>query len=796
MGPEEATDTVEEDEVTLEDYEELLLHSTASESPPNECRGDVVKESDVPHSLNQPPVASTMKLVNDILELLPADGAGIRLTTITPLLDVEAISELYGSVLAFVQLFPHRFQSYQAEEADRSLRWYVSRAHAPRSSPLSMAVDGVTREGKVRGGDGNNMAWPPLRVRLHSTDTKVADTKLKFILQQLQDVLPTDKPISTKGLLQTFPVELQESIRDLGGGLLRLLKNVLAAAYIDLSEDTSFVSVKGILSSQGITTYHELSKQAACLNTVPVMPLADYADDAWDVELDLDEDNTVTPDDDDGIDGLKPDDEFLRVDGSATAVVPSTTQQQQKRSVSIPPAPPKPPERLEKNRTPPPLPSTRKEVSASRRMSSEELLKAHTAMALLRGRRSPSEMLDLFVECVPTTYVPVQQIKVTDALARVLGPMNKIHKVIKVYSYYFDRNKESDTVRLKPTLQHKRLGAANILYEAGSNKTSSTSLKHRKLQETSVTRAFSILHTPIRTDMVSCSPQKKGGAFVVSASDTAATVNSSFSEWCALLEALPHERYVGVSEWASIAGVATSAVNLFTEKKYDAHYFLTRNTPVKGDDTLLWRLRPYWLAPGCTGELGSEDSFEAAAIEKHLKPIWVPISRVLQKLSASENHNVLAASSECGGVGQWLRKFGRMCWVDKEGTKVRKYCATADLDDILHVVVQYLHSTLSTTFVNLEENSVRTNISGKLTDAQDMHQDTGIWRLIDHGLKVARQQTLSLQSHEEDCIYEKKATQENLYLLLKRHPQHVDVKSDEGHLWAAKHSFFGRGTCK
>ncbi|RNF04530.1 uncharacterized protein Tco025E_07942 [Trypanosoma conorhini] len=795
VGPAEAPDTADEDEVTLQDYEELLLHSAASETPESGGRGDAAQEAAVPRHPNQPPVSATMRLVGDILELLPADGAGIRLTTITPLLDVEAISELFGSVLAFVQLFPHRFHAYQGEEADGVRRWFVSRAQSTGISPPSMAADGVTPAGEGGGGGASNVAQTQLRVRLHGVDAKVDDTKLNLVLQRLKDVLPRNRPTPTNGLLQTLPMELQDSIRDVGGGLLRLLKNAVAEAYVDLSEDTSFVSVKGVLSSQGIPTFHGLSKRAAPLrNAAPVMPLEDYADDAWDVELDLDEDDAVTPGDD-RVDDAEPDDEFLRGGGSATAVVPSAAQKQQQRNLSIPPAPPKPPVRLEKPRTPPPLPSRRKEATSSRgRMSPEELLTAHTTMAVLRGRRSPSEMLDLFVECVPTIYVPVHQIKVTDALARVLGPRNTIHKVIKIYSYYFDRNKESDTVRLKSTLQHARLGAANALYEAGSSgASSSTSLPQRKLQETSVTHAFPILNTPIRTKAVSSTIQRKGGPFVNSASDTVAPVDCPMSEWCALLEALPYERYIGVTEWARLAGVAESTVKLFTEKKNNEHYFLTCNTPEKGDETLLWRLRPYWLAPGCTGELGSEDAFEAVAIEKHLKPIWISVDRLLQKLSAPEKDNVLAVSHGSGGVGPWLRKFGRMCWVDKEGTKMRKYCATADLDDILHVVVQYLQGTLPTTFVNLEEKILHDTVSSAQTGSgRIMHRKEGIRCLIDHGLKIARQQALSSQPYAGQCSHEKRAKQENLYLLLKRHPQQVNAKYEEGILWAAKHSFFGR----
>ncbi|RNF13303.1 hypothetical protein TcG_08637 [Trypanosoma cruzi] len=800
MEPDVVDDTVEEDEVTLEDYEELLLHSAPSETLEKENHDGGVIETEATHNVNQPPLSSTMRLVNNILELLPSDGTGTRLTTITPLLDVEAVSELFGSVLAFVQLFPHRFRSYQVEEEDGSLRWYVSRVQAARSSPPSISVEEATKKRECCGENEKKMVQTQVRVRLHFAETNFSEKKLSLVLQQLQDMLPKDKPISTTGLLQTFPMELQDSIRELGGGLLRLLKNTLAQDYLDLSEDTSFVSVKGILSSKGITTYHCLSKEAIHKSVVSVMPVEDYADDAWNVELNLDDDDDFLTADDDASDDVEPKDGVIQSVSVATTALPSTIQHQQQTNnkSSMSSASSKVPERMEKHRTPPPLPSKRKDLSSSKaRMSSEELLKAHTTMALLRGRRSPSEMLDLFVECVPTTHVPVQQIKVTDALARVLGPRNTLHKVIKIYSYYFDRNKESDTVRLKPTLQHERLGAANVLYDAVTNGASSTGPIQRKLKETSVTRAFPVLNTPIRTKMDLSATRKKGGLPLVSKTHITSTVVCSNSECFSLLKALRHDRYVGISEWAQNAGVSISTLTSFTEENSNHHYLLAQDCSWQQDEMLLWRLRPYWLAPGCAGELGSEDSREAAAIEQHLKPIWLSIDRLLQKLPLSAQNSVQDVSREYGGVEPWLRQFGRMCWVDKEGKKVRKYCAAAELDDIQHVVVQYLHSTLPTTFVNLKHDIIPNKLcSDKLREEIITHQSDGILQLIDHGLTIARQQALASLSHEAESVFEKKSIQENLYLFLRRHPQQVDVKEEEGIIWAAKHSFFGRNTCK
>ncbi|KEG08071.1 hypothetical protein DQ04_08071000 [Trypanosoma grayi] len=787
--------TEDDDTSTLEDYEELLLHSEASETAKEGFQSCGLNDDDTHHKCQQSDLSSSaMRLVNEILDLLPADGSGLRLTSITPALDAEAVSELYGSVLAFLQLFPHRFRCCQIEESDGSLRWFVSRAQSERKASLLLSQE----EPKYVCGDDKCAAKPTVglvRVKLHSAQEALVETARRTILEEFQEFLPENEPAATAGLLHTLPTELQESIRRSGGGLLRLLKNPTAQDFVDLSMDTTLVGVKGLLSSRGMPTYHQQIVRATDQDTIPITPAPDYAEDVWDVELDLDDNNndTVLSNEcNDTGDAVEPDEDFFRGDSSATATVSSGTSQLP-RTV-IPPAPPKPPERSERRKTPPPLSQKSKEYPSSQgRISPEDLLKAHTEVALLRGRRSPSEMLDLFVECVPSFYVPVHQVKVTDALARVLGPQNTLHKVIKIYSYYFDRDKSTDTVRLKPTLIHPRLGMANAFFEDGGNKSSASDVSRRKLQETDLTRVFPVLQAPLRMKVDSFTTKKKDPTGRGSVDATPACGAPS-SETFALLEALSHDQYVDISQWAHTAGVSVSSLEPFARNASQHHYFLTRPNRGGQEETLLWRLRPYWLAPGCIGELGADDSCEAAAVARHLKPIWLSINRLLEKLSPSEHKAVLEVARQYDGVGPWLRRHGRFCWVDKNEEKARMYRATAELDDHVHVAVLYLQNSLPVEYVKLEDVVQSCTTSSRHLNKNNNNQATGIRNLLAHGLTVSNGRDVSSAHPTVGLMEQGKMMQEDVHLFLSRHKQHLKVKQDGGVLWVARRSMFFRSS--
>ncbi|KAH8612095.1 hypothetical protein ERJ75_000930700 [Trypanosoma vivax] len=775
---------IENDDATLEEYEELLLASAEHDSGSEDVSA-FASDTKAVHqgSGGESPTPSAMDLVNCILDLLPSDGTAIRLTAITPAIDAEAVSEVCGSVLKFIQLFPHRFCCHKMEDHDGGLRWFVGRAkpsESPQNIPifpsvaLNQAAHCAAQETQVNSAQRH--------VKLHEVHKVLSNSEKVDVLQRLKEFIPAGEAVATVGLLQSLPFELQDLIRSSVGGVVRLLKEPFAEEYVDLSADTLLVAQKGVLTLQGVEVYNrDVGYTAAKGCVAPVLAASeDYAEDAWEVELDLESNDAVLAEDAD-LDGTplsEADSNFFHNAAQETCAFPPIAS-------VIPPAPPKPQKRVEKPKTPPPLPRVRAEKEPrSVKMTPEELLRVHTEVARLRGRRSPRELLDLFVECIPTVYVQVQKIKVTEALARVLGPLNTLHKVIRIYSYYFDWDREADTVRLKPSLEHSRLGVANALYEANTAGYVTSVSGPRKLQQTDATRAFPVLQTPLRTK--GTAPPKNADASSKSGLELPAVSSLPSVETFALLEALPHDQYIDLSEWANAANTSEAVVERFARSPGSSDFLLFRD-PDNAEDgrAVLCRLRPYWLAPGCSGELGVDDSPEMAFVSRHLKPLWMSVERVMQKLSLTEHKLVLAAAQSYGGVTQWLRQHGRICWVDAKAQKVRRYCASEELDDVTHVLVLYLQSTLSTELVPFSRLLLDSSVEGGRLD-----RCRGIKGLLIYGYSVWKRDVQDANVMGDKRQTTENIHQDNILKFLAHHRQRIDVKVEDKELWVGRHSYF------
>jgi hypothetical protein len=87
--------------------------------------------------------------------------------------------------------------------------------------------------------------------------------------------------------------------------------------------------------------------------------------------------------------------------------------------------------------------------------------------------RAPSEMLDLFVDIVPTYWVSMQFLRATRELQDALGGAHtalSLPRVLKKYQFYFEVRRPQGggtvlDVRLRDTVNHPRKGAANSAYE-------------------------------------------------------------------------------------------------------------------------------------------------------------------------------------------------------------------------------------------------------------------------------------------------------------------------------------------
>nr|CCC94335.1 unnamed protein product [Trypanosoma congolense IL3000] len=777
------------DESTLEEYEDLLINSAAS-CAGNETSGDrKLRWTEVSTDINNPS-SRVVELVEDILTLLPADGTGLRITTIAQMVDIEAISEVCGSLVAFVKLFPHRFRCYQVEELEGSCRWYVGRAKFCDVEPSTVQndthghVDGYSK--KFR----NISEVGYTSVKLSSFRSELSENEKRNFLAELQRSLPSDKPVAVAGLMQTLPVDLQKFIRTSGGGLVRLLKEPLAEDYLDLSADNTFVSAKGIITGCGLPTFHQ---SVNCSTGQPIVPLIsaspDYAEDTWDVELDLDADaeealqSDVCPDD--IFDTSKVGDNSFHSD----ACVGTSANDAVREGTQIPSAPCRPTKTMGKIKTPPPVGNVKACThTLQKHMSSDELLSLHTKLALLRGRRSPSQLLDLLVECIPTFYVPIKQIKITDSLARVLGPQNTIYKVIRIYSYYFDRDKSADAVRLKPELQHARLGAANGLYEIGTNSHSSVNAVPRQLKETNVTRAFPVLQPilQLKTDHTLLEQKNNRRIQRGIPGNTGTSSNEIFS----VLEALPFDRYINQEEWANTTGLALSSIKMFLETHHEKHYVLTSKALDERESPLLCRLRPYWLAPGCLGELNEESSPEIALFARHLMPVWMPLGRILGKLSTPDRKLVETAGEAAGGLSSWLRNHGRVCWVDESGSKVRRYCAVEDLDDLTHVLISFLLAHTTTEHVQIQQIIQKGRAHLDTQHSSDGKQIIGITGLLYHCLSKWKTQARGI--NVPAAAFGEVNPGCNDLLAFLQHHKRLDVKKEGDTLSLARKSFFSK----
>lgn len=184
----------------------------------------------------------------------------------------------------------------------------------------------------------------------------------------------------------------------------------------------------------------------------------------WDVELNLDEEDpaVATAMEDEGEDGEEGEadagDDSAGLKRSGGTAAPHGTLP--------PPLSRKERKRLERERR-------EKQASLSRTIitSPEELLAEHTRLAEARGWRSPEEILDLLVECVPTFPVPVDQLVLSDVLIKLFGFKLSMKRLVLIYSYYVVYEKDtlpSPTVCLHPERvvgKHPNAGVANPYYK-------------------------------------------------------------------------------------------------------------------------------------------------------------------------------------------------------------------------------------------------------------------------------------------------------------------------------------------
>ncbi|GET87866.1 hypothetical protein, conserved [Leishmania tarentolae] len=859
-------------------------------------------------------------LVEDMRAVLPADGSTVLLTDLTRSLDVEAISELFGSVRSFLQLYPHHFSCTQDPNTGR---WHVARGRLSTSSlnadAVTAAVPGFecSKNGSEQD-DHNTIVGLDVAALLlgeelrqlcgsHSSsqtsrrEAEAAHAAAKRSRRRLTPVaspsplpppsgtdtahdgapltapdehawwptiaslLPEDgAPLPISVLRVSLPGSIAQELHVRQVGLARCFKQNYATAsrHVALTADSTALARAAVQRTnscpdtsaslwsperqKAASTNHKESRVAAFSSALSdlddglyMTPPADYdaSQDAepWLVTISLDDGEEV------GLEGVPPGsgdayEGTLEQSADAETALASATGLEevrysglhgasgrvgtQGRGAGLQPHDlnlerlydaPAPPTAVVKSKpstvTQLPGPSAAvRTVRPPRPSTPAEWLALHTAMAEARGWITPMQMLDYLVECVPTFFIPVEELRPSDAILKLVGARTSMRTLVcRVYMYFVERSEDKRQVRLAPAVEHAQRGAANVHYAAWNPDTATErepcgadvmpskasapadvgtvlnatpndcqdSVTHSiprsgggVLQSSDATKAFPVMRvrTPIKSQlsvgalkafsttaktiasptallaaMPLHSPGVPAGARTGAGSSTVPTVlkgNGGVIElssvstsqigypflalatqpvdmwpwWARLLCVLPFDTYVPLDHLSIHYCPDLAPENVHAAWRATDASFLPTGAPEKMRTPIPFsllrapttsrrvRLRPFWLAPGCTAEL--ESRAMPAGVVKQLRPVWLPVSRLLAKLTPEERDESVALAlrrpSAAGlsaeeALVMLLRDCGRCCWVDEDGERVRKYAASSALDDHFHASLSLLY---------------------------------------------------------------------------------------------------------
>lgn len=730
-------------------YEDLVLNTDVEEG----VGGALVVEE----AANVP--VTPELVMAEVTDLLPVDGTALRLTSLTPMLShMEEICSWDGSLLAFLRRFPQHFVCEEAE----GRRWNVRRPPEATTRPcvsvdtsprtLPNAADLYAAEdrealmptlGRVSSlRPHRSPAFLPCRGRLLS----IATPSVLVDWAAIAEALPEGEVVPISHVRPLIPMAVLAVIRSSHRGIVRLLReqHTAAAAHVELSADGRCIARCGVCVLSDIPTWDPTCAAAAGGD---YRPRGEAFPEPWEVELDLDGESAESMEDEAFAATCEPDEGFLSplgeravlYDGPTESACRSTNATRDSADVPLnwerlakAPAPVQPskvataaaaasPGLGVKSKTPArPPPPIKKQPAVPRTL--EELLAAHTAMALARGCRTPEQLLDLLVECIPSFPVPADQLVASDTLAKVIGPRKAMRRVVKAFPYYVAYDKETDTAHLLAGVQHPLAGQADVHYTAWNPKRSkdreglpSTAARPAAGQRaTTATSAFPVLKPMIRSSHKV--PQVVAPAAPKAPPSPPPASASVFpsEEVAAVALSLPFDRYVSLEEAGALTGLSTPALLAAVNTQDDSALCLVRRSP--------WgvRLRPYELAPGSTGE--AAETAVPPPLARVLRPAWSAISRLLARLSEDDRALVLAqsqrvaaasAGASCEGtvkedeevafVAALLRAAGRCGWVDADGQRTRRYAASAVLDDVTHWLVRLLSRSASHEMLPLAE---------------------------------------------------------------------------------------------
>lgn len=569
----EASNSKESDEIDLNDYEALLLEAIKGEEMTNlsssaKCSGDEQIESFSSHSKTKTSQTAmvpniTKEIIDTVKDLLPVDGTFMRLTDLTPCIDLEMLEDLPPppgarsvSFLQFLQSHPTHFQVLELEDSSGTVpisgtvkRWCVQRADktvgARYSSKRIPAPSGATassgsaclhsdtkgasnnvdvdcidleallleeemrniqnssssvqRKAQTKASQINGSAKAPApspnsakkcgkRLKpveqesghhaaaqgscnttvsaVDASEETIAVWKRIAALLEPHEILPV---LQLRTRVEENDPELLEwgrsgSSGSNGGeksiGLRRLLwkHKVVAERFLDFDAESGegWVARAGVFeSAKKEGRIHNLWSKgnAEYSQQSNVMKRDEQFAEAWEVDLNLDEEENILEND-----LVSLDEDALERPTAGSPAEKSNSSLPQRSAM---------PKLTKKQRR-----KQQEEASnALRSLSPEALLQLHTSVANQRGWVTPATILDFLVECIPTFPVPVSELVLSDGLIKLFGLKVTMHRLVMIYSYYVVYDKDAvpgPTVCLDPTRVvgvHPHAGKADKYYK-------------------------------------------------------------------------------------------------------------------------------------------------------------------------------------------------------------------------------------------------------------------------------------------------------------------------------------------
>lgn len=674
--------------------------------------------------------------LDTVMTLLPPDGRAMPLTTVTPGLPVEAITATHGSVAAFLRCHsPTKIKLTEEVEVSepgssrRGPRLYVALARARASPTAAVATLHAapptpdTPAPKRRRVVLQRVSSPALSPA--APDASAADrVKLDSLVACVRALLVSNASMHIGSARNMLPAEQKTHLADLRfGSLLAFLRSV--PEEFDVSGDGREVARKGTMSLAALRPPVFFPR---------LKPFEQHVDEEWNVDLDVDDEG-----DDGGSGGFQ---------SAAESALPApfglggpgvvAPRHDALTSGQFSPLPAD--SQPVATYMPPPTAATVSAPVATSPLKPPPLAtiggtatprSAGSPQTLPGSWRTPTEMLGLFVACIPAGFaVPIQLVISTAELKQALG-RSSLQKALKTYAYFFDFSCGSGTssspstagtathVRLKASVVHPRKGSADELY----------STMRRSTGANGDVIVPSPSPFPTLAPAVAVAREKSSAAATVRAAgsagfrwgETAGASRAATTQPSASSSPSPRATLVAPIAYSPVvrmllAEVPCDATDIATMPLSES---LLSHPDIQGSRAAIRsvlaahgelfllsddggaevRLRPINVAPNALADFDTRSSLLPHELVVHIVDgiktagVWMSCELLSSKLPEEVRTALLSTGFS---FPVFLRHHGRSLYVSADNTKVRRFVMHPDIDECSHFVAKELRSALST----------------------------------------------------------------------------------------------------